>query len=192
MEPFQRGPIPTRLSDLEQVAAWTADWVNSERAFGWHGAREEIVEAVHRDTNNHCSYCDARWPDPTTIDHLRPKDIFRLLAYDWNNLYLCCFGCQRTVGPFTDEVVVPDAATYRFDDFFFVDSAWKLQAVVGPNNSRAVKTIEYFKLNKAGRGLPLKRKRAFAEQHERPRPERDYRYLWQADQVNDQGIGVNP
>jgi uncharacterized protein (TIGR02646 family) len=194
MEPFQRGPIPARLSDPEQVAAWTHEWVNApvDERFRWRANQSEIADAAARDTNGHCSYCDHLLPDPRTIDHLRPKATVRERAYDWENLYLCCQGCQPRVGVFTEDVLAPDEVGYRFDDFFTVDSEWRLRALDGPNSTRALKTIEHLRLNQAGRSLHFKRERAFAEQRKRPRTERDYRYLWQADQANDQGIGVSP
>ena len=81
-------------------------------------------------------------------------------------------------GDFTVEVIAPDEPGYRFEDFFFIDSEWKMRAHTGPNEARAVKTIEHLRLNKEGRALSLKRKRAYAEQSDRDRKDRNYRYLW--------------
>ncbi len=168
------------MSDPEQVAAWTADWVNApvNKLFRWRADQSEIADAAARDTKGHCSYCDHLLPDPRTIDHLRPKSKFRQRAYDWENLYLCCQGCQPRVGEFTEYVLAPDEVGYQFDDYFTIDSEWRLQAVEGPNSTRAEKTIKHLRLDLAGRSLPLKRRRAFGEQRDRPRSERDYRYLW--------------
>lgn len=181
MEPFDRSAKPTCLSDVVQVQAWTEAWVSGEDTkWNWHGIQPDIATATALDTNDHCSYCDLHLPDPRTVDHLRPKSrsSFRSLAYEWTNLYLCCGGCMHRKGDFTVEVIAPDEPGYRFEDFFFIDSEWKMRAHTGPNEARAVKTIEHLRLNKEGRALSLKRKRAYAEQSDRDRKDRDYRYLW--------------
>ena len=149
MEPFVRGLTPDCLAYALQVARWTEAWVrNTSARFAWPGnTRQQIVDAASRDTQRHCSYCDQFLPDPSTIDHLRPKARYPGEAYRWANLYLCCQGCQHRKGLFDENVVAPDEPGYRFDDYFFVDTQWHLQPVNGPNAARASKTIEHFRLN---------------------------------------------
>jgi len=57
--------------------------------------------------HNKCAYCEqkllqvipqnVRLPDETsTIDHYRPKNKYYWLAFSWDNLLLCCYGCGDT------------------------------------------------------------------------------------------------
>jgi uncharacterized protein (TIGR02646 family) len=183
MEPFVRGDKPSCLSDGVEVAGWTAAWVSGteETKWDWHGIQPALADAASANTDDHCSYCDVHLPDPRTVDHLRPKSRSRFpaLAYEWTNLYLCCYGCQPRVGQYSTDVIAPDEFGYRFEDFFFIDSEWNIRALSGPNEARAAKTIEHLRLNKEGRSLSLKRQRSYAEQGAvRERKVRDYRYLW--------------
>jgi 5-methylcytosine-specific restriction endonuclease McrA len=59
---------------------------------------EALIDALSAMTIHHCSFCDA-FPMgstiPNTIEHFRPKSKYPLLAYKWDNLFLCCGICQR-------------------------------------------------------------------------------------------------
>jgi hypothetical protein len=182
MEPFARGAKPACLNNAAEVKQWTDTWVagTKDTPWDWHGIQPDVAIAASFDTKDHCSYCDLHLPDPLTVDHLRPKSRskFPALAYEWTNLYLCCPGCQARVGQYSAEVVAPDEVGYRFEDFFFVDSEWKIRALSGPNEARAVKTIEHLRLNKEGRALAFKRQMSYSEQGDRDRNIRNYRYLW--------------
>ncbi|MBA1438806.1 MAG: TIGR02646 family protein, partial [Epsilonproteobacteria bacterium] len=46
-----------------------------------------------------CAYCEQKLLDaPKHIEHYRPKDIYYWLAYSWDNLLLCCGGCNSSKG----------------------------------------------------------------------------------------------
>ena len=46
-----------------------------------------------------CAYCEQKLLDaPKHIEHYRPKDTYYWLAYSWDNLLLCCGGCNSSKG----------------------------------------------------------------------------------------------
>jgi uncharacterized protein (TIGR02646 family) len=108
-------------------------------------------------TSDHCSFCDG-YPmkafGGNSIEHFRPKSDpkFYRQAYQWENLFLCCYVCQGAKLEKFDEVLLkPDEIDYAFDQYFIVDL---VTGIINPNpaseesdQERAVITIEMYGLN---------------------------------------------
>ena len=184
--PFKRGLAPLCLSDPTKTAKWTDDWVKAAatpKKFSWHPNTNQglVVKAAERDTKDHCAYCDQWIPVPKTIDHFVPKSVDRTLAYDWNNLYLCCGDCQKRGNRHDPLLVRPDEPGYVFEDFFYRDLEQNLLPLPGDNFARAKCTIELFQLNKEGRRLQHKRRKALKTKRSTPFHDRDFRYMFPED-----------
>ncbi len=109
-------------------------------------------------TKAHCSFCDA-YPMgcriPPTIEHFRPKTGFPLLAYKWDNLFLCCGLCQEKGDKFHKNLLKPDDEDYSFDAYFEI--RWDTGELT-PNEDapradqeRAEYTIRLYRLNDHGK-----------------------------------------
>ncbi len=79
-------------------------------------------------TDNHCSYCDGFPLDRAdeTIDHFCPKskEEFYAIAYQWENLYVACAGCQGQNGKgeqYDEMLLRPDGKDYSFEKYFYYD-----------------------------------------------------------------------
>jgi uncharacterized protein (TIGR02646 family) len=165
----ERWTGPNRPSDL----TWTA----SERA--------DVRDAALRDTSQHCAYCDEAFIHPQTIDHFRPKGTtgFRHLAYQWTNLYACCYSCQQRGSKFDELLIAPDETGYRFSDFFQLDEEYRIVARPGVNHERASKTIELFKLDDPSRHMGRKRKAVMAQGRTASSTDQRFRYLFDPDAI---------
>ncbi|MCP4130524.1 MAG: hypothetical protein GY754_06035 [bacterium] len=165
MEKINRTPAPDWLQ--EKYEEWGRDWeikYNTTRnsRFIWYKnnkkGHQDLVEELSRMTKDHCSFCDA-YPMGAriqpTIEHFKPKTKFPLLAYKWDNLFLCCRICQGKGERFDDKLLKPDEDTYEFDDYFDID--WETGKLL-PNEdatdedkARAEITIKLYKLNVNGK-----------------------------------------
>ena len=106
-------------------------------------------------TKDHCSFCDG-FPlfsrIKETIEHFKPKAIYYLEVYRWDNLFLCCYKCQFAKGKkFRDTLLKPDDTKYEFDKYFVVDFE---TGEISPNpasppeeQQRAKDTISIYNLN---------------------------------------------
>lgn len=73
-------------------------------------SNEQVVEALIRLFHQKCAFCESLLEKEMGVEHYRPilrainlkgnVDIFHYywLAYEWNNLYLCCSACKQSKG----------------------------------------------------------------------------------------------
>jgi uncharacterized protein (TIGR02646 family) len=146
---------------------------NPNFVFQWKTYQKETINKIllpllQTMTAEHCAYCDG-YPfgmSRETIDHFRPKSKFPLLAYQWENLFLCCDRCQTIKGEQFDILLLkPDEEDYFFENYFIINYK---EGSISPNpmvnneaQIRAKKTIELLKLN--DKNLCENRKRALRE-----------------------------
>jgi uncharacterized protein (TIGR02646 family) len=166
MEKVNRTDAPAWLAAKWEV--WGREWEEKFRttekasAFSWrryqNKGRTELAADLSAMTQHHCSFCDAHPMGSRikeTIEHFKPKSKFPLLAYQWENLFICCGICQEKGDEFHDMLLKPDVKNYDFDDYFDID--WvtgKLMpnAMATPDNrARAELTIKLYKLNEYGK-----------------------------------------
>jgi uncharacterized protein (TIGR02646 family) len=128
--------------------------------------RAELLTSLRKMTSDHCSYCDG-FPMESmlgdTIDHFKPKSLFPRDAYSWENLFLCCYVCQKRLNEYEILLVRPDFDDYSFESYFVYNTE---NGEVEPNShsnvqdqERARYTIKVFKLNDFNR--PNSRKMFF-------------------------------
>ncbi len=162
MNKIKRPPAPEWLE--EKYEQWGIEWKRKYEKTGKSGSFEwrrnknrgysDLLDALSLMTKEHCSFCDA-FPMggrvPKTIEHFRPKTRFHLLAYKWNNLFLCCGNCQKKGDEFDDNLLKPDENAYDFDKYFLIE--WDTGKLI-PNKGgsaesqkRAEITIALFRLN---------------------------------------------
>ena len=120
-------------------------------------------------TQKHCSFCDG-FPVETvsanSIEHFRPKSLFPLLAYNWENLFYCCSKCQESkLETFDEKLLKPDISDYSFEYYFQYDTKTG-EIIPNPDRleleiERAEKIIELYGLNEHGR--PNARKRTIRQ-----------------------------
>jgi uncharacterized protein (TIGR02646 family) len=125
-----------------------------------------ILEQIE---NAHCSFCDG-FPvesvSANSIEHFRPKTLFPLLAYAWENLFYCCSKCQESKLEKFDEILLkPDLPAYSFEYYFQYDTKTG-EIIPNPDRSeietqQAEKTIELYGLNEHSR--PNARKRTIRQ-----------------------------
>lgn len=104
--------------------------LNPNYKFNWKTYEKKSVDKhikpdLIKMTNNHCSFCDS-YPlgvsSRKTIEHFKPKSEYPLLAYEWENLFLCCDTCQSAKREkFDDKLLKPDREDYEFNKYFIVD-----------------------------------------------------------------------
>jgi len=120
----------------------------------WSEAKEALAEMAHFK----CAYCESPIAAESTgeVEHFKPKSLFPLLVYDWNNYFLACGGCNRAklnrwpAGG--KEYARPDEGDPPSWFLFFEDGS--VEAVV--QGEAGDLTIRDLKLNKAW----LRRQRA--------------------------------
>ncbi|USK48880.1 HNH endonuclease [Bacillus sp. CMF12] len=63
---------------------------------------KEIKEALLKETNNKCAYCESKilHIDYGDIEHIEPKSMFREKTFDWNNLTIACGKCNQSKGSY--------------------------------------------------------------------------------------------
>lgn len=109
-------------------------------------------------SQNHCAFCDGRVGTESreTIEHFRPKSRYPELAYTWDNLFLCCDGCQSAkLEKFDAAAVKPDEPTYQFHHYFLANyRTGELEIAPTADETRresARVSIELYDLNKEAR-----------------------------------------
>ena len=85
----------------------------------WGQYKEQIAEI----TNWQCAYCECAFNDEgvAQVEHFRPKSLFPLSAYDWDNYLLACGGCNRPKSdkwPSDGEYIRPDHPNYNAEKHF--------------------------------------------------------------------------
>ena len=98
-----------------------------------------------------CAYCESliNASRSQQVEHFKPKSLFPSLAYDWNNYFLACNGCNGAKldkWPEAGDYVCPDqgqpATLFEFDDRGGMKA---LQA-----ESEAQRTVDDFELDRSG------------------------------------------
>ncbi len=86
-----------------------------------------------------------------TIEHFQPKSQFPNLVCDWNNLYLCCYNCQKKGERYSPLLLRPEALDYSFERYFLYNSRTnEIEVNVRAtrlDQERAAVTIELYQLN---------------------------------------------
>jgi uncharacterized protein (TIGR02646 family) len=187
MDKIIRSEPPAWL--IENGDKWTKEWESAGKSarFTWHGKKNWVDLSVRLSqmTQHHCSFCDVFEVGPdvaSTIEHFRPKSLFPLLAYQWENLFICCHNCQSKGNKFDDALLKPDIKDYEFDYYFDID--W-ISGKLIPNidisdeeQHRALVTIKLYKLNDNQK--PKARRRALAHFQDMRTPQLDefsYRFF---------------
>jgi len=166
MEKINRTEVPDWLKEKWQEwgEKWQSKYASTKKSkdFQWYRNKnqgyDELVHELSEMTQYHCSFCDA-YPMgsriPHSIEHFKPKTKFPLLAYQWDNFFLCCGICQKKGDHFDEDLLKPDAENYDFDKYF--DIKWDTGELI-PNSDasekdqrRAEITIRLYKLNEYGK-----------------------------------------
>ncbi|MDM8563142.1 hypothetical protein QUF54_07295, partial [Candidatus Marithioploca araucensis] len=166
MEKINRTEVPDWLKEKwqERGEKWQSKYASTKKSkdFQWYRNKnqgyDELVHELSEMTQYHCSFCDA-YPMgsriPHSIEHFKPKTKFPLLAYQWDNFFLCCGICQKKGDHFDEDLLKPDAENYDFDKYF--DIKWDTGELI-PNSDasekdqrRAEITIRLYKLNEYGK-----------------------------------------
>ncbi len=166
MNKLFRTPVPIWLK--AKYKEWGKKWkqkyeeTGDSKKFKWrryqrHGY-DDLVEELATMTKFHCSFCDA-YPMgrrlKCTVEHFRPKTRHPLLAYTWENLFLCCHNCQEKEDDFDRKLLKPDQSDYDFDRYFQINwSTGELEAnaaAVKEDQERAKITIKLYRLNTNGK-----------------------------------------
>ena len=111
----------------------------------WGRAKKALAGMSHRK----CAYCEGKINSPRAgqVDHFKPKSLFPSLAYDWDNYFLSCGGCNNAKHdkwPRTGEYLRPDRGDPSQHLRFETDGSVKaLQA-----GSDADQTIDDFDLKR--------------------------------------------
>ena len=142
--------------------------------------------ALERMTGTRCAYCGGplQLESLSTVDHLRPKRVFKELAFSWSNLHASCTVCQRNKGEKWCEIVLqPDQAAYDFSAYFianFATGAVDPSPLASPSHQeRAQATIEFFGLNSEPRRTArLRELRAFLRRDPAESLAEDFNYLF--------------
>jgi 5-methylcytosine-specific restriction endonuclease McrA len=115
MEKITRSKTPDWLTEKWQEwgEKWQSKYESTQKSndFRWYRHKnqgyDELVKELSKMTQHHCSFCDAYHKVkriPHTIEHFKPKTKFPLLAYQWENLFLCCGICQKKGDDFDEDL----------------------------------------------------------------------------------------
>lgn len=146
----------------ENYKKWGKKWEENHKnkqPWKWFSYQNEqvnhlLLPELKKMSQNHCAFCDA-YPMgriPNTIEHFRPKSKYPLLAYTWENLFLCCGNCQQKGEKYDKHLLKPDKNRYHFDNYFIYNFA---TGEIEPNPAKSEEhqqcakiTIEIYQLNK--------------------------------------------
>jgi len=150
---IKRQKIPEYLEI--NTEKWTQQFLKTGN-FNWHNVQKILLTELKIMSKNHCAFCDdLLFPlsgEIGEIEHFKPKELFKNLAYTWSNLFPICRRCNSTKNDrFDDLLLKPDANDYKFDDWFRLDPntfELKPKKLGNPNWKRAEKTIELYGLCK--------------------------------------------
>jgi uncharacterized protein (TIGR02646 family) len=150
---------------LQEADQWGVEYAankaaNPSYSFQWKTRNgkpinQHILPLLKAMTADHCAYCDG-YPvgqmSLETIDHFRPKSVYPELAYQWQNLFLCCTRCQAAKKEeFSDHLLKPDEADYDFNRFFIMNfDSGEIEVnllATDPDKVKASYTIELLDLN---------------------------------------------
>ena len=95
-----------------------------------------------------CVYCrkpDGFDPSGFGVDHYKPKEHFRLLEFDYSNLFYCCNRCNSFKSDYWDDQIrIPNPC----DDIMFEHLGYKGEVVeVRRNSKRGERAVEILDLN---------------------------------------------
>lgn len=143
------------VAECEKIGR-TADCSWPSVTYPETGEKETLPRMFSRITAAHCSYCDSLmgYSSPDTIDHFLPKSRpeYRQLAYEWSNLYHCCFTCnQAKRARFDEDALRPDEPGYEFSRYFRYhrDGSISIIANPGEDRRRAEATLALLNLDKS-------------------------------------------
>jgi hypothetical protein len=155
MIPMVRAAEPTFLTVKKKE--WTDDYISNEnKKFHWHAKHDELLRELKSMTNHHCAFCDdvlypKSGPSPE-IEHFKPKNKYKELAFDWANLYPICSHCNKTKNErFDDLLLRPDESGYQYSDWFrFNYITFELEPIKLGNSNwmRAAMNVSIYGLNK--------------------------------------------
>jgi len=99
---------------------WTSLFINGA-PFTWHGKQKILLTELKLMSQNHCAFCDdLLYPvvgEIGEIEHFRPKENYKYLAFAWANLYPICRRCNGTKNDRFDKLLLrPDEIGYKFTD----------------------------------------------------------------------------
>ena len=108
------------------------------------GRHKEIIAAM---SCRKCVYCEGKInaPRAADIEHYQPKALFPLLAYEWNNFFLGCKGCngaKHDKWPKRGGYIRPDKGDPSREFLFIEDGTVKAKK----KNSAAGRMLEDFDL----------------------------------------------
>lgn len=92
--------VPTILTKTAREEAFNSNIASSsycddKNRYKVGSVQKKLNEIYHLK----CAYCEQKLLDaPKHIEHYRPKDVYYWLAYSWDNLLLCCGGCNSAKG----------------------------------------------------------------------------------------------
>lgn len=113
----------------------------------WGEAKEALAEMSHWK----CAYCETELAAKRSaqVEHFRPKSLFPLYAYDWDNYFLGCGGCNGAKGDqwpaAGGSFVRPDGVEDPAELFEFLEDGTIRAAIEG---GPAAATIPAFGLNR--------------------------------------------
>ncbi len=112
----------------------------------WGEAKDELVKMSY----HKCSYCESAigHRGEGQVEHFKPKSLFPSLAYEWDNYFLACGGCNRPKSnkwPREGGYFRPDRRDPA-GEFRFAEDGKMTAAREGGDASR---TVRDFRLNEA-------------------------------------------
>lgn len=146
----------TKAADFEKLPINSQDRENGFKEYApevlpkadfpqiWGEAKDELGKMSHRK----CSYCESAigHKGDGQVEHFKPKSLFPSFAYDWDNYFLACGGCNRPKSnkwPKDGGYVRPDQKDPAKE--FLFESDGKMKAV--KEDSDAGRTMRDFRLN---------------------------------------------
>lgn len=104
--------VPSALTDKKanrkrkQLLRTKQPWNELNSAYKEPLKNKEVIKSLESIYQYKCCYCEqevkyfniegSQQPQNTrTVEHYRPKSLYRWLTYSWDNLLLCCKGCNN-------------------------------------------------------------------------------------------------
>jgi uncharacterized protein (TIGR02646 family) len=114
-----------------------------------HYKDREIKSPLCQSSHEKCAFCESK-PGETgypEIDHFKPKSLYPLNGFDWDNLLPVCRKCNVQKGKH-DTVTEPIIDPYKDDpELAFEYDGFEIKAKVGSMKTIAQKTIDVCRLN---------------------------------------------
>jgi 5-methylcytosine-specific restriction endonuclease McrA len=111
---LRRGHIPDILT--RNGHAWTKELLDLmktgaklPKGLSRRYAHAEVKDAVIRDANGKCIYCESKILHVShgDVEHIKPKSVYPDLTYSWGNLGLVCSKCNNAKRDQYDEATPP-------------------------------------------------------------------------------------